>query len=68
MPTTFKIEATTTATTETVKTYFIKTYDSTVFVKTTKSKIGSLLDLLGTLGVGIEEWGEMSDFSDIYEF
>ena len=68
MPTTFKIEATTIATTETVKTYFIKTYDSTVFVKTTRSKIGSLIDLIGTLGVGIEEWGEMSDFGDIYEF
>ena len=57
-----------TASTEVIKTYFIKTYDSTVFVKTTKSKINSLIDLIGTLGVGIEEWGEMSDFSDIYEF
>ena len=57
-----------TASTETVKTYFIKTYDSTVFVETTKSKIDSLLDLIGALGVGIEEWGEMSDFEDIYEF
>ena len=58
-----------TASTETVKTYFIKTYDSTtVFVKTTKSKIDSLIDLIDTLDVGIEEWGEMSDFGDIYEF
>ena len=58
-----------TTSTETVKTtYFIKTYDSTIFIKTTKSKLNSLLDILGTLGVGIEEWGEMSDFSDIYEF
>ena len=65
MPTT-SINITTSA--EAIKTYFIKTYDSTVFVKTTKSKINSLIDLIGTLGVGIEEWGEMSDFSDIYEF
>lgn len=51
------------------KTYFIKTYDSTVFVKTTKSKINSLIDLISTIGVvGIEEWGEMSNFDDIYEF
>ena len=57
-----------TASTEAIKTYFIKTYDSTVFVKITKSKINSLIDLIETLGVGIEEWGEMSDFSDIYEF
>ena len=57
-----------TASAEAIKTYFIKTYDSTVFVETTKSKINSLIDLIETLGVGIEEWGEMSDFSDIYEF
>lgn len=66
MPTTTSISITTSN--ETVKTYFIKTYDSTVFVKTTKSKIGSLIDLVQTLGVGVEEWGEMSDFEDIYEF
>lgn len=65
MPTT-SINITTSA--EAIKTYFIKTYDSTVFVETTKSKINSLIDLIGTLGVGIEEWGEMSDFDDIYEF
>ena len=57
-----------TTSTETVKTYFIKTYDNTVFIKTTRSKMDSLLGIIDTLGVGIEEWGEMSDFSDIYEF
>jgi hypothetical protein len=53
---------------ETVNTYFITTYERTVFVKTAKSKIHSLLALIESLGIGIEEWGEMSDFDDIYEF
>lgn len=67
MPTTTSISIT--ASTETVKTYFIKTYDnSAVFIKTTKSKIDGLIHLIDTLGVEIEEWGEMSDFGDIYEF
>lgn len=58
-----------TASTETVKTYFIKTYDdNTVFVKTTKSKINSLIDIIETLDVEIKEWGELSDFGGIYEF
>lgn len=65
MPTT-SISVTTS--TETVKTYFIKTHDDIVFIKTTKSKIGSLIDLIETLGVIIDDWGEMSDFDDIYEF
>lgn len=67
MPTTFKIEATTT--TETVKTYFIKTYaDEVVFVKTTGSKFDSLLNLIEVLGVDIANCGEMSNFKEIYEF
>lgn len=54
---------------EQIKTYFIKTYDNNiVLVKTTKSKINSLIDLIATLGVELEDWGEMSNFDDIYEF
>lgn len=65
MPTT-SINITTSA--EAIKTYFIKTYDSTVFVETTKSKINSLIDLIETLGVEIQDWGELSDFNGVYEF
>ena len=57
-----------TATAEAIKTYFIKTYDdSTVFIKTTKSKFDSLKNLIETLGVEIQDWGELSDFNGVYE-
>lgn len=66
MPTT-SINITTSA--EAIKTYFIKTYDdSTVFIKTTKSKFDSLKNLIETLGVEIQDWGELSDFNGVYEF
>ena len=69
-----------TTSTETVKTYFITTYDTTVFVKTTKSKIDALLHFIDTLGVEVrkevgylnasycERCGGIIDFEDIYEF
>lgn len=65
MPTT-SINITTSA--EAVKTYFITTYDdNTAFIKTTKSKFDSLLNLLGSLGVEYQDYGEMSKFDGIYE-
>lgn len=65
MPTT-SINITTSS--EAVNTYYIKTSDKTVFVKTTKLKMHSLLVFIEALDVCVEEWGEMSDFEDIYEF